>query len=65
MGNESNYWDIEYFAWGDKELYTQLMTGVDLNRNYDWDFNGSGGGNSADICSETYKGPFAFSEPET
>ncbi len=37
--------------------------GVDLNRNWDIDFGGEGA--SANTNSETYHGPFAFSEPET
>ncbi|KAK3889557.1 hypothetical protein Pcinc_006450 [Petrolisthes cinctipes] len=36
--------------------------GVDLNRNWDLKW---GVGASANPCSETYKGPQAFSEPET
>jgi len=38
--------------------------GVDLNRNYDilWS---SGIGTSSDSCNDIYKGPSAFSEPET
>jgi carboxypeptidase T len=37
--------------------------GVDLNRNYGWGWGG--GGASADPSDETYRGPSAFSEPET
>lgn len=37
--------------------------GVDLNRNYDYKWGGQGA--SADPESETYRGPNAFSEPET
>ncbi len=39
--------------------------GVDLNRNfgYQWGYNNSG--SSPDPCSETYRGPSAFSEPES
>jgi carboxypeptidase T len=37
--------------------------GVDLNRNYAWGWGG--GGASADPSDETYRGPSAFSEPET
>ncbi|XP_069972408.1 carboxypeptidase B-like [Penaeus vannamei] len=36
--------------------------GVDLNRNWDFHF---GVGASSNPCSELYKGPLAFSEPET
>lgn len=37
--------------------------GVDLNRN--WDFQWGGAGASTDPASETYRGPSAFSEPES
>lgn len=37
--------------------------GVDLNRNYDYQWGGSG--SSSDPCSDTYRGPSAFSEPES
>ncbi|XP_063599272.1 carboxypeptidase B-like [Penaeus indicus] len=36
--------------------------GVDLNRNWDYQF---GVGASSNTCSDLYKGPSAFSEPET
>jgi murein tripeptide amidase MpaA len=39
--------------------------GVDLNRNYPWAFGQSEIGSSDDPCSETYRGPYPFSEPET
>lgn len=37
--------------------------GVDLNRNYAWGWGG--GGASADPGDDTYRGPAAFSEPES
>ena len=37
--------------------------GVDPNRNFDFHFGGSGTSN--DKCSEIYRGPNAYSEPET
>ena len=37
--------------------------GVDLNRNYAWGWGG--GGASADPGDDTYRGPSAFSEPES
>ena len=37
--------------------------GVDLNRNYGWGWGGPGA--SGDTSDETYRGPSAFSEPET
>ena len=39
--------------------------GVDLNRNYDSTFGEVEGGSSGNPGSETYRGPFPFSEPET
>lgn len=39
--------------------------GVDLDRNYDYEFGQSSEGSSADPCKETYRGETAFSEPET
>ena len=39
--------------------------GVDLNRNYDFLANFAIGSTSTNPCSETFKGPSAFSEPET
>ena len=38
--------------------------GVDLNRNYDFLWS-SGIGTSGDSCSDVFRGPAAFSEPET
>jgi murein tripeptide amidase MpaA len=38
--------------------------GVDLNRNYDFLWS-SGIGTSANACADVFKGPGAFSEPET
>lgn len=40
------------------------LDGVDLNRNWDIDFNGSSSG-LGDPCSDQYAGPAPFSEPET
>ncbi|PZU90184.1 MAG: hypothetical protein DI529_03125 [Chryseobacterium sp.] len=37
--------------------------GVDLNRNYGYEWGGSG--SSTYTTSESYRGPYAFSEPET
>jgi carboxypeptidase T len=42
----------------------QPCMGVDINRNYDFLWS-SGIGTSANSCSEVFKGPGAFSEPET
>jgi hypothetical protein len=38
--------------------------GVDLNRNWDYDWNG-GDSTSTNTCSDIYVGPNVFSEPET
>lgn len=38
--------------------------GVDINRNYDFLWS-SGIGTSSDSCNDVYKGPSAFSEPES
>jgi len=39
--------------------------GVDLNRNYDYQFGDNDDGSSGMACAEDFRGPFAFSEPET
>lgn len=40
--------------------------GIDLNRNFPFHWNGTGGtGSSGTLCSATYRGPSAGSEPET
>ncbi|TAH36326.1 MAG: hypothetical protein EYC70_10995 [Planctomycetota bacterium] len=39
--------------------------GVDLNRNYGWEWGGQWNGSSGNPDSEVYRGPSAFSEPET
>jgi carboxypeptidase T len=38
--------------------------GVDCNRNFDWRFGYDNQGSSPTPSSETYRGPYAFSEPE-
>jgi len=43
---------------------TSNSRGADLNRNFQFAF-GCCGGSSSNQCSETYRGPFAASEPET
>lgn len=42
----------------------EVLRGVDLNRNYDWDF-GNGSGSAADPCNQAFRGPSPFSEAET
>lgn len=49
-----------YQACADDEYF-----GVDLNRNYDYSFGSSDIGSSGEPCGEDYRGPYAFSEPET
>jgi carboxypeptidase T len=39
--------------------------GVDCNRNFDWRFGYDNIGSSPTPSDETYRGPYAFSEPET
>ncbi|HWT16045.1 MAG TPA: M14 family zinc carboxypeptidase, partial [Patescibacteria group bacterium] len=39
--------------------------GVDLNRNFPFYWNQVPGGSSGSLCSDTYRGPSAGSEPET
>ncbi|CDW88577.1 zinc carboxypeptidase family [Stylonychia lemnae] len=42
-----------------------LQVGVDLNRNYAYKFSYKDSGSSSNPCAEDYRGPSAFSEPET
>lgn len=42
-----------------------MRKGVDLNRNYDWSFGEGSDVLDQDPCSDTYPGPYPFSEPET
>ncbi|NIA18697.1 MAG: hypothetical protein GWO85_01215, partial [Simkaniaceae bacterium] len=44
---------------------TDTYRGVDLNRNYEYEYGVDNNGSSPDPCSETYRGSGAFSEPET
>ncbi|MFD0725466.1 M14 family zinc carboxypeptidase [Lysobacter brunescens] len=39
--------------------------GVDLNRNFPFQWNSGSGGSSGSACAETYRGPSRQSEPET
>jgi hypothetical protein len=48
---------------GRRGLFSAFCVGVDLNRNYDIAFGGAS--TSSNICSDTYHGGKAFSEPET
>jgi hypothetical protein len=49
----------------DNENYDRITVGVDLNRNYGFMFNHNDVGSSGKPCQEDYRGPHAFSEPET
>lgn len=44
---------------------TSSTQGVDLNRNFDYWYANPNGGASTDPCSDSYRGPSAFSEPES
>ncbi len=45
---------------------TSNLRGADLNRNFTFAWNSTGGaGSSGNTCNETYRGPTAGSEPET
>ena len=44
---------------------SDMSLGVDLNRNYAFNFASDNEGSSPDKCSEIYRGKYAFSEPET
>ncbi|MBN2174160.1 MAG: carboxypeptidase regulatory-like domain-containing protein [Bacteroidales bacterium] len=48
---------------GNNQITSGTTDGVDPNRNYGWEWGGSG--SSGSMSSETYRGPSAFSEPET
>ena len=41
------------------------MRGVDLNRNFGYEWGANNTGSSPDPCSDVYRGESAFSEPET
>lgn len=47
-------------------FYGPVNSGVDLNRNFPFGWNSTGGeGSSGDPCDGTYRGSFGASEPET
>lgn len=51
-------------SWGGKWLCgDDTYTGVDLNRNYGFSHGNKGA--KEDPCSESFSGPYPFSEPET
>ena len=53
------------YVWQRKNMrdYPASCFGVDINRNYGYQWGGDG--SSSDECDETYRGASAFSEPET
>ncbi len=62
--------DGYHFSWVDTRLWRKNRRpnaggsfGVDLNRNWGWEWGGEGSSGNPD--SETYRGPAPFSEPET
>lgn len=44
---------------------TSSTQGVDINRNFDYWYANPNGGSSTNTCSDSYRGPNAFSEPES
>ncbi len=44
---------------------SDTQRGVDLNRNYSYNWGVDDSGSSPDPCSDTFRGDYAFSEPET
>jgi murein tripeptide amidase MpaA len=56
-------WDVNRLWRKNRRNNGDGSFGVDLNRN--WAFQWGGGGASTSPDSETYRGPFAFSEPES
>ncbi len=50
---------------GDGKIGEDLPGGVDLNRNYGYKFGLNNQGSSQILNWETYRGPYAFSAPET
>ena len=49
--------------YGDEDCGDEL--GVDLNRNYGFEFAHDDSGSSTNPCNHGFRGPYAFSEPET
>ena len=45
--------------------FDPTLDGVDLNRNYGYQWGYDNNGSSPDPTNEAYRGPYAFSEPET
>jgi hypothetical protein len=49
----------------ENEMFEETRDGVDLNRNYGFNWGVDNEGSSPNFGSETYRGPSEFSEPET
>ncbi|MDZ4752982.1 MAG: M14 family zinc carboxypeptidase [Phycisphaerae bacterium] len=56
-------WDVDRFWRKNRRNNGNGTFGVDLNRNWAYEWGGEGA--SSNPSSETYRGPFPFSEPET
>lgn len=54
--------DFDYWRKNRRDNLGSECMGVDLNRNYGYEWNGPG--SSTEPCDETYRGASAFSEPE-
>jgi len=61
--NHDRMWRKTRSRTGKKNLFGNECHGVDPNRNFGYHWGGYGA--SDDACKETYRGPHAFSEPET
>jgi murein tripeptide amidase MpaA len=61
--NHDRMWRKTRSRTGKKNLFGNECHGVDPNRNFGYHWGGYGA--SEDACKETYRGPHAFSEPET
>jgi carboxypeptidase T len=63
-GSEYDIATGTYQSWRKNRQPSGLFVGTDLNRNYGYKW-GCCGGSSGSSWSETYRGPYAFSAPET
>ncbi len=62
-GSEFDIASGRYQSWRKNRRADNKCAGVDLNRNYSYQWGT--GGSSKNNCSDVYMGPEAFSEPET
>lgn len=56
---------LDNFFNSNGNLINGANDGVDLNRNFDYWYANPNGGSSTNTCSDSYRGPNAFSEPES